>query len=98
MPFVLGSRRLRHRQLGIGSNEDALRLIGRTMQARRFEELCGSTMRRFPQLKPWLAAHPLKVLEHVDDWERILAIPRLSLLHRCTCKGSAISNIDTKRG
>lgn len=58
----------------IPSEEDALRLIGKTSEATRFVELTEITQVRFPNLREWLARKPLTMLEHATDWLRILAV------------------------
>jgi hypothetical protein len=54
--------------------DDALRLIGKKGEAERFDRLSGDTLARFPELTRWLARRPLTLLEHADDWERVLAV------------------------
>lgn len=83
-------REVNHRQLGRNSvpdklvvpdEADALRLIGRQADARRFSQLAGATLDAFPQLKPWLGRRALTVLEQADAWQRILAILQWFLAH-----------------
>jgi hypothetical protein len=106
---------INHRQLGrnrlpagvsIASEDDALRLIGRSRQAERFQALADATLARFPQLKEWLARRPLTALDHADDWERILAIlawfsarPRPQLyLRQLDIEGVDTKFIETRKG
>ena len=72
-----------HRQLGrnrvpagvvVPSEADALRLIGKERDARRFGELAQATLAAFPTVRDWLARRPLTVLEHAGDWPNILAV------------------------
>src|SRR5581483_3775072 len=72
-----------HRQLGrnriparlsIPSECDALALISRTRESDQFQRLTGEILERFPQLRVWLIARPLTVLESGDDWTRILSV------------------------
>ncbi|MGA9525000.1 MAG: DUF3322 domain-containing protein, partial [Myxococcaceae bacterium] len=74
-----------HRQLGsnqvpraavIPSELDALKLLGRTREANRFDALAEASLAEFRELRPWLIDHPGKVLEHAADWARILAVLR----------------------
>ncbi|MCP4386508.1 MAG: hypothetical protein GY798_34710 [Hyphomicrobiales bacterium] len=74
---------INHRQLGrnripgaiiIPGERDALRLIGKEKAASRFCTLAQATMDAFPTLKGWLARRPLTLLEHADDWPRVLAV------------------------
>lgn len=76
-------REINHRQLGrnripdrvvIDSETDALRLLGRHADARRFDQLAASALALFPQLKDWLGRRALTVLEQDAAWQRILAI------------------------
>ncbi|KFI09073.1 DUF3322 domain-containing protein [Massilia sp. BSC265] len=83
--YELVWRDINHRQLGrnripvaarIPSEEDALRLIGRGADVRRFDRLAGMTLDAFPILRPWLLRQPLKPLVYADAWEAILAVLR----------------------
>ena len=58
----------------IPTQDDALRLIGKTRAVRRFDSLSETTLARFPALAPRLACKPLTLLEHADDWNSILAV------------------------
>lgn len=101
-------REINHRQLGrnrlpervVFNNEaDALRLIGRQADGKRFDQLAAATLAAFPQLKEWLARRPMVLIEQATAWERILAIlawfaahPRPSLYLRQL----DIAGVDTK--
>ena len=72
-----------HRQIGrnriatsvvIPSEEDALKLIGKLRDSRRFLTLSNKTLATFPGLGDWLLNKPLKLIETSDRWERILAV------------------------
>lgn len=74
---------INHRQLGtnrvpqavlVPTEQDALALIGRRRQAEAFDRLVAMTRAEHPELVAWVAAHPLEMLEHADDWARILAV------------------------
>jgi len=74
---------INHRQLGrnrlptgarIETEQDALRLIGKRQDAERFARLAALTLEQFPGLGDWLGRYPMRLLEHADDWERVLAI------------------------
>jgi hypothetical protein len=76
-------RAINHRQTGrnqvpdhvtVHTAQDALRMIGRSADARRFDELAAATLARFPQLSHWLAKRSLQVLDHAALWSRILAV------------------------
>jgi hypothetical protein len=81
--YDIAWREINHRQLGrnripdkvvLPSEADALRLLGRLADARRFDQLAAATLRAFPQLKDWLSRRALTVLEQAAGWGRILAI------------------------
>jgi hypothetical protein len=83
-------REINHRQLGrnrlpdrvvLASEADALRLIGRQADARRFDQLAAATMGALPELKDWLGRHALTVLDQGAAWERILAILQWFVAH-----------------
>jgi hypothetical protein len=74
---------INHRQLGrnkmpirvsIPAESDALRLIGKEREGRRFRELAGLTIDRFPALEQWVSRRPFVLLEHASDWPRILDV------------------------
>lgn len=74
---------IEHRQLGrnriprrivVPSRDDALRWIGKLRATERFAELTQATLASFPALRDWLRRRPLVLLEHADDWPRILAV------------------------
>jgi hypothetical protein len=81
--YTLGNREINHRQLGrqhvpatavVASAEDALRLIGRLLDARRFDRLAALTLASFPELRAWTGTHALTLLDQADGWDRILAV------------------------
>jgi hypothetical protein len=74
---------INHRQLGrnrvpagvsIPTESDAFRLLDKAQEVNRFRTLAETAARRFSSLNSWLARRPLTVLEHAEDWERILAV------------------------
>ena len=76
-------REFKHRLLGtnavpqevwIESVEDALTLIGKQRDVARFTALLEVTRKRQPQLLAWLAKRPLRALEFIDEWNRLLEI------------------------
>lgn len=88
--YELAWRDINHRQLGrnslpaaalIPTEADALRLIGQGAAARRFDQLAAQTLAAFPALRPWIASHPLRLLEHEAGWERVLAVLRWFVFH-----------------
>jgi len=72
---TLGRNRL-PRNIVVPSAEDALRLIGKTRQAQRFDELAADLLGEFPGLRGWLMRRPLEALRRADEWPRLKAILR----------------------
>lgn len=70
---IIGSNRIPD-AVWLDSADDALALIGKQAQARRFRELADLTAAQQPALMPWLAGHPLSVLELSADWPRLLQV------------------------
>ena len=58
----------------IPSADDALRLIGKTAQADRFDSLASQTLKLFPQLQAWLIKNSLRALRSAEDWENLMAL------------------------
>jgi len=69
----LGRNRMPGR-VSVPTEADALRLIGKEREGRRFRELAEITTRRFPALAQWLSRRPFVLLEHAQDWPRILDV------------------------
>ncbi len=74
---------INHRQLGrnrmpgrisVPTESDALRLIGKEQDGKRFRKLAGLTITRFPELESWVSRRPLVLLDHALDWSRILDV------------------------
>lgn len=53
---------------------DALRLIGKIREAALFQSLSALTLERLPELGPWMISRPMKLLDHAEKWERLLAV------------------------
>jgi hypothetical protein len=99
---------INHRQLGrnripnrisIPTESDALRLIGKEREGRRFKELAQITTGKFPALAQWVSRRPFVLIDHAPDWPRVLAVlawfrdhPRSSLYLRQV----DIAGVDTK--
>lgn len=106
--YTLRTRDINHRQLGrqqvpaaacFTTAEDALRLIGRLTDARRFDQLAAVTLAAYPALRDWIAGHPLTLLEQAEGWERILAILAWFRAHprpRLYLRQLDIPGVDTK--
>jgi hypothetical protein len=58
----------------VPTEEDGLRLIGRSRDVRRFRSLMDETLSRYPDLRDWLARRPLTALRHAGEWPQILAV------------------------
>jgi len=58
----------------VPSEHDALRLIGKTAEARRFALLAEETSSRLPALATWVARKPMSLLEHEAVWSQVLAV------------------------
>lgn len=76
-------RAFRHRVLGecavpdeawLDSLDDALALIGKQKDAKRFASLVQTTRTQQPALLPWLEKRPLNALALADAWPRLLAV------------------------
>jgi hypothetical protein len=63
------------------SLDDALALIGRNAEAERLAELAAVTIARLPGLADWIARKPFALLDHGDDWERVLDVIDWFLAH-----------------
>jgi len=95
---VHGRNRLPARVI-VPDETDALRLIGRRQAAERFDRLAAETVACLPDLADWLSERPMTLLEHADDWDRVLAVvehfrahPRPGLYRRQL----EIPGVDTK--
>lgn len=56
--------------------EDALKIVGRTAEAKSFQDLWQQTAAAQPTLLPWMLKRPHNALALVDRWERLLAVIR----------------------
>lgn len=83
-------RELRHRVLGanevpaavwVDTIDDALVILGKRREAKRFETLIGCTRVRQPLLLEWIARKPLKALELADVWDPLLDVVDWVKLH-----------------
>ncbi len=76
-------RDVKHRVIGanqvpseawLDTLDDALELIGKKREARRFERLVSHTRAAQPALLPWLLRRPLRALELDAAWSQLLAV------------------------
>lgn len=97
-----------HRQLGrnripnrisIPTQADALRLISKEREGRRFKQLAQITIEKFPALAQWVSRRPFVLIDYAADWSRVLDVlawfrshPRSSLYLRQV----DIPGVDTK--
>ena len=79
--YRLVLREVRHRVIGqnklpdeawLDTLDDALRLIGKTREARAFQTLLAATRERQQALLPWLQRQPLRALGLAEVWPRLL--------------------------
>lgn len=70
---VFGANTVPH-EVWIDTVEDALALIGKQRVAARFMELTRVTRTKQPKLLDWLAKRPLRGVELIDEWGRLLEI------------------------
>jgi len=76
-------RAVRHRVLGanevpaavwVDTLDDALAILGKHRDAKRFATLVEHTRERQPLLLEWIARKPLKVLELAEVWDQLLVV------------------------
>jgi hypothetical protein len=76
-------REVRHRVLGanqvpaavwVDTLDDALAILGKYHEVKRFATLVEHTREREPMLLEWVARKPLKVLELADVWDQLLEV------------------------
>lgn len=88
--YAIEWRDINHRQLGrnrmpasvvVADEADALWLIGKMAEKRRFEQLSALTLQAFPVLAGWIARRPMLLLEHAPAWERIVLILQWFVAH-----------------
>jgi hypothetical protein len=81
--YQLEWREINHRILGrnripeavsVASEEDALRIIGKTDEAARFHEVVAVTRERLPRVLEWLASKPIASLDYAREWPRVLDV------------------------
>lgn len=81
--YVIVSTEINNRRIGRNNvptsvtfvtESDALRLIGKIREAALFQSLSAQTLEMLPELGPWMISKPMKLLEHAEKWERLLAV------------------------
>jgi hypothetical protein len=81
--YRLVMREVRHRVIGqnslpgeawVDTLDDALRVIGKTREARAFAALLAATRHLQPTLLPWLQRRPLRALALAEAWPQLLDV------------------------
>ncbi len=81
--YELEWREINHRQLGRNKTPvaavferriEVLRFIGKVGEAEKFSKISAEITGSFPELWSWIHKKPPRVLEHDQEWPRILAI------------------------
>lgn len=78
---------------------DALRFIRRQAEADRAEALATTIIARQPKLRDWVIRRPFVMLEHQDEWDRLLAVLDWFLAHPAAglyLRQLDIPGVDTK--
>jgi hypothetical protein len=60
---------------------DYLRLLGKQKEVGLFETAVGQTLAQWPQLRPWLAKNPLRVVENLAVWDGVLVVCAYFVAH-----------------
>jgi hypothetical protein len=88
--YRVAMREVRHRVLGanempaavwVDTLDDALVILGKRREAKRFETLIERTRVRQPVLLEWVARKPLKALELANVWDQLLDVVDWVKLH-----------------
>jgi hypothetical protein len=58
----------------VPTRQDALRWIRQQARAEQFDMLAAPTLERFPALREWMMQKPMALVEHADEWKRVLAV------------------------
>ncbi|HEY6355533.1 MAG TPA: DUF3322 domain-containing protein [Burkholderiaceae bacterium] len=89
--YRLVMREVRHRVIGhnslpheawVDTLDDALRLVGRTSDARTFHAIVATTRQQQPLLLPWLRSNALRALALAEQWPRLLSLVAWMQAHR----------------
>ncbi|MCU0735709.1 MAG: DUF2220 family protein, partial [Methylotetracoccus sp.] len=106
---------INHRQLGrnrvpvrvsVAEEADALRLIEKSRDAARFQQVADQILAHFPMLREWMAQRPMTMLEHAADGPRLQAVlawfcehPRPGIyLRQLDIAGVDTKFIETRKG
>ena len=79
--------------------EQLCALLGTARQVRELDDLMAQTVATLPGLAPWVAAHPLRSLEHRDVWSEVLAVVAWIGAHdprRLYLRQLDVEGVDTK--
>lgn len=81
--YRIQMREVRHRVLGanempatvwVDTLDDALAILGKSHEAKRFASMVERVRQRQPLLLEWLACKPLKALEFAEVWDQLLDV------------------------
>lgn len=61
-------------ELWVDTLSDALAIVGKHREARRFGQIWQRTIAAQPALQAWLLRRPIQALDLADRWERLLAV------------------------
>ena len=71
--FSADGERRRPRRVIFDQPIDLIQFLGREREFSDFVRQAREIRRRFPQLRPWIEAHPMRVLEVGERWPGLLA-------------------------
>ena len=60
--------------IDLPSEDDALRLIGKSKESTLWQGLFDQTVLLFPALSEWFQDSPMEILDHLREWDQILAV------------------------
>jgi hypothetical protein len=88
--YRLEWREFNHPQMGnnripvaaiVEAEIDGLAILGMRRQAARFSESCERIRESLPALSAWIRRRPMRVLDHAEDWPRLLALLEWAVHH-----------------
>jgi len=95
---TLGRQDLPH-SLRWDTPQQAAKLLGQAASLKRFEILYHQGIKHLPELQAWMLKYPLKVLELLDAWQRLLAVCEWMKQHpnpRIYLRQVDVSGVDSK--
>jgi hypothetical protein len=103
--YRLDYQSIQHRQLGdnlipvaawVDSLEAATQLLGKQAEVAQFKQLQSSTL---PMLEHWLKAHPMRALQHAEQWARLQQVVAWFIAHprpNCYLRQIDLPSVDSK--